>query len=483
MAFLNKLKAFLKEQSLTFHIFLGISIITLIMQCALEYGPSWEESSRLSKQKILFQEYWEKEGAAKFQAVGLTPSKELYEEELQSYLSKYIEKNPSIVPDKRVQEMKSEFREWWETGGSRSFAVQNINPDKRLYHKEETKHIKSYTDKKFLYRVRLNTEEPEWNQISLHWLLFPNIWLFVLQCVSLIFIANKVEVRFGKWIGAPFLISSQIIGSLLLLLLSQTSFFANNSYEFVGLGLGIAFMLGSICREPSGKPAEKLILFPASALLFINILLFWFTCTQIYVAAIILSILLFVLGTFVGRYYPVPKKSKKELAAEKQKEKENAPKQNFVEQRKKKTRAMLDEGFSCAMRGDFALAGNYISEAMHSLLLETEADKETVTDIAKKIVNPSLYIEITSIQWHEWGTSAYQKKLYEAALLFLEKSLVSEKDPKMARKAMFLIGEIRISQSILPEEGLQRLNKVIEMNDSDIFAIQAKKIIQKHSKD
>ena len=94
-------------------------------------------------------------------------------------------------------------------------------------------------------------------------------------------------------------------------------------------------------------------------------------------------------------------------------------------------------------------------------------------------MNPSLYIEISSIQWLEWGTSAYQKKLYEAAILFLEKSLVSEKDERMARKALFLIGEIRVSQSMIPEEGIKRLEKVIELNNTDIFAIQAKKIIQK----
>ena len=131
------------------------------------------------------------------------------------------------------------------------------------------------------------------------------------------------------------------------------------------------------------------------------------------------------------------------------------------------------------MRGDFTLAGKYLGEAMHSLLLEADVDQETITDIAKKIVNPSLYIEISSIQWLEWGTSAYQKKLYEAAILFLEKSLVSEKDERMARKALFLIGEIRVSQSMIPEEGIKRLEKVIELNNADIFAIQAKKIIQK----
>lgn len=479
MPILKKIQVFFKQQSLTFYIFLGISFLILCVQAILEYGPSWQESRRLSHQKSLFQDYWEQEGAAKFQAVGLSPTNELYNEELNAYLDKYKEKNPSLVPEKRIQEMKIEFREWWETGGSKSFAVQNMVPDKKLYQKEETKLIKSYTDTKLIYMLKLNTNEPEISQVLFQWLLFPNLWIFLLQSISLLFVANFIENRFGKCIGILLLFASQILGNVFLLGLSQTSFFANNNESYVGLAFGIAFILGCICRNYAGKMAEKTILIPASILLLFGLLLYWFTCSKIYVAVIILSIVFFIGGTFAGKYIPFPKKSKKESEREKKLEKANAPKQNFAEQKKKNTRAKLDEGFSCAMRGDFTLAGKYLGEAMHSLLLEADVDQETITDIAKKIVNPSLYIEISSIQWLEWGTSAYQKKLYEAAILFLEKSLVSEKDERMARKALFLIGEIRVSQSMIPEEGIKRLEKVIELNNTDIFAIQAKKIIQK----
>ena len=51
----------------------------------------------------------------------------------------------------------------------------------------------------------------------------------------------------------------------------------------------------------------------------------------------------------------------------------------------------------------------------------------------------------------------------------------------MARKALFTIGEIRVSQNLNPEEGIKRLQKVLELNNSDIFALQAKKLLQKFS--
>lgn len=481
MKILNILRHFFSNRGFSFSAILCLALIVLITQCVLEYGPSWKESNRISKQISLFKDYWEKEGAQKFQSVGLAPTEKLYQEELNEYLKKYNEKTPTLVPDKRVQEMKQEFQKWWETGGSRSFAVKNIVPDQRLYKKEEAKLLKSYTDTKNVYRIRLNTQAPEPSQVFLHWLLFPNIWMFLIQFASLLFVAKLTEERFGKWINLGLLFLATILGALLLLILSGTSFFANNTSFYTGFMIGTALLLGSICQNKNGFISEKKVIVFASLLLFLNLLITWVTCSQIYVAAIILSLVFFVGGSFLGKYMPLPKKSKKEIEKEKRLQKAKEPKQNFQEVRKKKTRAMLDEGFSCAMRGDFALAGKFLTDAMHALLLESDVDSETLNDIAKKITNPSLYIEVSNTQWQEWGTSAYQKKHYEAALLLLEKSLISEKDEKMARKALFTIGEIRVSQNLNPEEGIKRLQKVLELNDSDIFALQAKKLLQKFS--
>jgi hypothetical protein len=67
----------------------------------------------------------------------------------------------------------------------------------------------------------------------------------------------------------------------------------------------------------------------------------------------------------------------------------------------------------------------------------------------------------------------------DAALSLLEKGLALEKDPKIARRALYSVGEIRIRYGIEPDEGKQRLEKVIELGDGDLLATQAKRMLEK----
>jgi len=46
------------------------------------------------------------------------------------------------------------------------------------------------------------------------------------------------------------------------------------------------------------------------------------------------------------------------------------------------------------------------------------------------------------------------------------------------RKSLYRIGELRIRYNLKPEEGIRRLEKVIELGDHDILATQAKKLLE-----
>jgi hypothetical protein len=95
------------------------------------------------------------------------------------------------------------------------------------------------------------------------------------------------------------------------------------------------------------------------------------------------------------------------------------------------------------------------------------------------MVSPNLFIDVPSTQWLEWGDTARSRMCYEAALELLEKGLKLEKDAKIARRALFTIGEIRINRKIEPEEGVKRLQKVVEMDGEDLLAKQAKRMLEK----
>ena len=454
-------------------IWICVFLVSVVATFFVRYAPQIQESYQIKKQENLFKEYWEREGKEKFKAVGLEPTEKIYQEELNEYLQSFLEKNPTVIPEKRVEELKVKFREWWETSGSYSFVVKNITPTEALYKKEEAKYIKAYTDKQLVYRLTLNPKDLEISQVFFHWLLAPNFIILLLEFIIGLFIAKRVENRFGALISTGFLFITFFISALFLVLFAGTSFFSRTETSYTGLSIGLALLLGIYCVQNVREKLErKNFVFAFSSLILLSGFI-WFMCSGIYVAAILLSFGFFALGILLSSKLPALKRKQKVVLASSAK-----PKENPIEVRKKQTRKDLDEGLSCAMRGDFALAGKYLSDAMHYLLLENPLDYPLVLDTVKKIVSPTLYIDISSIQWLEWGVSTYQKNAYEASLLLLEKALLTEKDKKLARKALYLIGDIRIRENLTPEEGVKRLKKVIEMDASDILAKQAEKLIQ-----
>ena len=59
----------------------------------------------------------------------------------------------------------------------------------------------------------------------------------------------------------------------------------------------------------------------------------------------------------------------------------------------------------------------------------------------------------------------------------LKKGLSLEKDKNFARRALYTLGETCVTNKIELEDGIKRLQKVIEMNGTDILAKQAQKIL------
>jgi tetratricopeptide (TPR) repeat protein len=144
---------------------------------------------------------------------------------------------------------------------------------------------------------------------------------------------------------------------------------------------------------------------------------------------------------------------------------------------KAKTRSMIEAGFASAKLGQFDQAQRQLTQAMTQLLQEHPVDGALVKSLAERMTSPTLYIELMSNQWLEWGEIAKAKNSPEAAILLLKKGLSREKDKNFARRALYVLGETCITNKIEIEDGVKRLQKVIEMNGNDMIAKQAQKIL------
>ena len=88
------------------------------------------------------------------------------------------------------------------------------------------------------------------------------------------------------------------------------------------------------------------------------------------------------------------------------------------------------------------------------------------------------YVEIPSTQWFEWGATAKQKNIPEAAIVLFEKGIAKEKDPGFVRRAHLDIGELRIQTKLDVNVAMEHLAKVIKEKDDDNLAEQAKKLME-----
>lgn len=454
----------------------GISVFNIVLWAE----PYIKQVRRDYKIESIFANYWKTEGAESFRAVGLKPTKKLYLEELENYRTQYLEKNPPLIPEKRIAKMNADFKHWWETGGNLSYVNQGIVPDNALYQRELKKWVGAYTQKLLQYQIPFVPAEENFANLFIYWLLLPGI-LSLISCILIFsFTSYHLERRWGALKILGLFIAANAIGGFLVNALVSTSFFNGYQNEFLkGMSLGLATLLGATARGHSKDEVAKKTTIVAGLLLMVDMIINWFFNPGLFGAVTILSLPFFGVGLLLGIYMPYRKQTLEEQKEELLEEKRRNKVDPYL-QKKNKTRENLSDGLAAARRGEYEAAVQFLTDGMQALLQEYPIDAVFLKSTATDMVSPSLFMEISSTQWLEWGVAANSKNIPEVALLFLEKSLSLEENPSMARKALFHIGEIRVRCNLDPAEGKIRLQKVLELGDKDIIAVQTQKILDRN---
>lgn len=447
------------------------------------YSPIIKQNNREKNIAETFNKWWEEEGAAQFQAVGLKADEKTRAEEFEQFRDRYLQQNRTYIVEDRVKEMRQEFRTWWEIGGGKEDYVKEHKtyPNERDFNREQDKWIKAYTSKFPRYGLAFIPKDQNYGQLFTTWLLFPGMVSFLIFAVLFLFSYTLLCRRWGAAIATGIFVGIALIGALPVQVLTFTSFFDHYAdSRYMGASLALAFMLGATCFHPrKGEvPHHVIAICVLGALL--DMIANWKLYSGIFGAVAALTPALFALGALAGFKIPERTKSQRELANEAL---ENRLRRNTgsnaVADRKAKNRQMFENGFTEVKAGRIENAQRIIAQAVSSILQEHPVVPEDVLLVAERLTGPDTYIDFPSLQWLEWGESAKNKNVMDAALLLLEKGLKLEKNANIARRALYNIGEIRILRGIDRDEGVRRLKQVIDMNGNDILAAQSKKLLEK----
>ncbi|OIP54086.1 MAG: hypothetical protein AUK31_00485 [Fibrobacteres bacterium CG2_30_45_31] len=454
-----------------------------VFNCFIWWQPSILQSFRENRAENRFADFWEKEGAQKFQSVGITPSEQIYQEELVDYLKKYHEKNPPLVPEQRIAQMKTEFREWWETGGKADYILkQGLAPSEELYQQELSKWIKGYTDKLLEYNLFLIPNEGNIQALLTYWLLFPGFFSLLIFIGGFLFTMYFLEKRWGALPAFGIFLGSVILGGVIFSVTLPFSYFDRYAdMPFMGGSLSLALLLGAASMERVRFTVPKPIIVTCGIFLFLDMLVNWTVNPNLFGFVTLLTPVFFGSGIILGRKMPPRKKSQKELAQDKLNAVLQKKSGDPIAERKARARAEIDAGLSAANQAEYIIASRLLISGFSALLQEFPLDVEYLKSTASKMVNPNLFLEISSVQWLEWGCTATEKNVPEAAINLLEKALTIEKEESLVRKSLYRIGELRIRYHLKPQEGIKRLEKVIELGDHDILAAQAKKLLEQQT--
>jgi len=467
------------------HHFIVFGIITAIgiFNAVTALAPIVKQSNRESNIEKTFNKWWDEEGAAQFAAVGLTPDEKIKGEEFAQYRERYLQQNHTFIVEDRIAEMRTEFREWWETKGGKEQYIQEhkIYPDEQHFEKEYSKWVKNYTDKHLRYRLAYVPKNAEYDRMLTCWILFPSVLSYLIFAGFFGFCFYKLSNRWGALIATiPFVVLA-VIGGFIAEILVSTSFFDHYINErYMGASIALAFMLGATAFGLKKDAVSNTVRGIAIVGIILDVLVNWFVNPGIYGAVALVSLAFFGFGVLAGTKIPNRRKTADELKAAALEERlRQAANRNPMAERKAKTRAMIDEGFQEAAKAHYEAAQRILSQALTNLLQEHPVEADTVRKLAERMTSPNLFIEVSSAQWLEWGEVAKAKNSPETALVLLEKGLTLETNETMARRALYNIGEIRINKHLNIEEGIARLNKVIELNGNDILAMQAKRMLSK----
>lgn len=429
-----------------------------------------------------FDKWWADEGAKQFKAVGLETTEKIRNEEFEQFRARALAQKPSYIVEDRIETMRRDFREWWEVkGGKEAFIEEHKRyPDESDFKRELNKWIDNYTDKFTRYHWAFIPKRAEYDRLLTSWMLFPSAWSFLTFAVFFIFAIVQLERRWQWYILWGIVAALAVCGGIFVSILTGTSFFDHYDGErYMGMSLALTFMLGAAAFGPRSDTVSQQVKVACFAGLLLDMAANWFANPGIFGAVTVLSPLMFAAGAFAGSKIETRRKTQAELKKEALREKANrVANRNPMAEMKAKTRSLIEAGFSSAKVGQFDQAQRQLAQGMTQLLQEHPVDGNMVRTLAERMTSPTLYIEISSNQWLEWGEIAKSKNSPEAAVMLLKKGLSREKDKNFARRALFVLGEICVTHKIEPEDGIKRLQKVIEMNGGDILAKQAKKILE-----
>ena len=129
---LDSVKDFLKGLKVHHYIVFAIVLAIGIFNAVTALSPQIKQKQRESNIEKVFDQWWETEGAKQFEAVGLKADEKTRSEEFEQFRERYLKENGTFVIEDRIEEMKKEFREWWEIKGGKD----NFTKEKGYYPKE-----------------------------------------------------------------------------------------------------------------------------------------------------------------------------------------------------------------------------------------------------------------------------------------------------------------------------------------------------------
>lgn len=477
------IKRFVKRLQVHHYIVAAIVLGIGIFNAVTALSPVISQKELESNIEKSFEKWWAEEGAAQFRTVGLTDDDKTKLQEFVQYRDRILSAGKTFDIEERAKAMRQEFREWWEIGGGkeqftkeRGFYPKEIN-----FEQECHKYIKNFTDKFVRYRFAFVPRDGEYDRLFTSALLSPSAWSFLIFAFFFLFAYIKLTDRWGVPITLGTVLAFIALGAFLADLLTSTSFFKQFATErYMGASVALAFMLGAAAFDYRKESISSSVRALAVAGFLLDAVVNVLVNGGIFAAVAAASAPAFGLGALAGFKIPRRRRSEAEKKADALEERlHRTANRNIAAERKQKVRNQMDEGFQEAKKGHYDSARQLLCQAMTAVLQEQPADREFVTKFAERLTNPNLFIDVTSTQWLEWGDTAKSRGLTEAALSLLEKGLKSEKNATLARRAIYNIGEIRVNFGIEPEEGIKRLEKVIELNDSDLIAKQAKRLLEK----
>ncbi len=404
-------------------------------------------------------------------------------EKLGEFRDRYLKENGNSDVEARVEAMRKEFREWWEIkGGKEEFIKEhNYYPKEKDFAREQGKWIKVYTDKHLRYRWAFVPAEEEYDRLLTCWILFPGVLSFLIFAGFFCFAYVQLSKRWGIAITVPVFAGLALAGGILVALCTGTSFFDHYAVDrYMGASIALCFLLGAAAFGPKKDSASFAAKVAAFAGLILDVVVNWVLNGGIYGAVGLVSLVAFGLGVVAGQKIPQRLKTVKEVQADQLAErlKKNAGANLFAE-RKAHNRALIDKGLEEAQKAHYESAQRLLSQALTAMLQEHPIDAPAVKKLADQMTSPSVFIEVPSAQWLEWGEVAKSKNSMDSALVLLEKGLFMETNPTLARRALYNIGEIRVVRNWDMEQGIARLKKVLELGDGDILAVQARSLLKR----